>query len=301
MEGLVSVIIPTYSRPDNILRAIRSVENQTYRDIEIIVVDDNGIGTASQQETQNILSHLIVENKIIYLTHENNKNGSAARNTGVLAAKGDYITFLDDDDEMFPTKIEKQIEKLRSALPSFGGVYCGYEKRDGNKVVSQKTVALTGNLQKEILLQKWGFGTGSNPLFRREVFNKVGLFDVSFKRKQDVEFMVRFFRYYEICCVPDVLVVKYVNSSLNRPSATAYLDIMSHFLETFKNDINNYPLIIQNEIYYVSYMQEAVLAANESQIKLVNKMISNAISYRHLRFHDLLRVIKFFFVNKRIR
>ena len=65
MEGLVSVIIPTYSRPDNILRAIRSVENQTYRDIEIIVVDDNGIGTASQQETQNILSHLIVENKII--------------------------------------------------------------------------------------------------------------------------------------------------------------------------------------------------------------------------------------------
>lgn len=70
---LVSVIIPSYSRPNNICRAIDSVLNQTYQPIEIIVVDDNGIGTDFQRQTEHVLSKYIRTNKIIYIKHDTNK------------------------------------------------------------------------------------------------------------------------------------------------------------------------------------------------------------------------------------
>ena len=98
MSKLVSVIIPTYSRPDFISRAIESVLNQTYKPIEIIVVDDNGRGTNNQILTEQVLTNFIRSNQIKYIVHEKNKNGSAARNTGAASSHGEYITFLDDDD-----------------------------------------------------------------------------------------------------------------------------------------------------------------------------------------------------------
>ena len=103
---IVSVIITTFARPDNLIRAIKSVLNQTYKPIEIIVVDDNGKGTPSQQETEKILREYICSGAIQYITHDMNKNGSAARNTGFRASMGEYVNFLDDDDEFAPTKIE---------------------------------------------------------------------------------------------------------------------------------------------------------------------------------------------------
>ena len=111
-SSLVSIVIPTFARPDNLVRAIESVLNQTYKPIEIIVVDDNGRGTLYQVETENVLKPYIYKNQIKYLTHEINKNGSAARNTGFRVSKGDYVCYLDDDDVFAPTKIEKQVARL---------------------------------------------------------------------------------------------------------------------------------------------------------------------------------------------
>lgn len=116
IDNLVSVIIPTYKRSDYLLQTIESVLNQTYSSIEIIVVDDNGFGTVFQKETYNKLKSLIVSNKIIYIPHDTNKNGSAARNTGFKASKGEYINFLDDDDELMPDKIEKQVHILSQKI-----------------------------------------------------------------------------------------------------------------------------------------------------------------------------------------
>ena len=123
-KPLVSVIIPTYSRPEYIVRAIDSVLGQTYKNIEIIVVDDNGIGSCHQIETENVLKDYITQGKITYIRHKTNKNGSAARNTGFRASYGEYINFLDDDDYFLPTKIEKQIEILNSKNAEYGAVCC---------------------------------------------------------------------------------------------------------------------------------------------------------------------------------
>ena len=91
----VSVIIPTHNRPEYVGRAIKSVLNQTYQDFEIIVVDD---GLEKRAEP---VINKITDSRIKYIKHEQEKGGSAARNTGIRAAQGEYIAFLDNDDVCF--------------------------------------------------------------------------------------------------------------------------------------------------------------------------------------------------------
>ena len=100
---IVSVIIPAYNVEKYIRNAIDSVLGQTYKDIEIIVVDDG-----STDGTKKSLEPYIKDNKIIYL-YQNNRGLSGARNSGIKTAKGEYIALLDADDLFYPSKIEKQL------------------------------------------------------------------------------------------------------------------------------------------------------------------------------------------------
>ncbi|MFH0264238.1 glycosyltransferase family 2 protein [Vibrio rumoiensis] len=112
--SLVSVIIPTYGRSSKISEAIESVLLQTHREIEIIVVDDNGLGSDNQKETETSLANYI--DKINYLVLKNNLGGGLARNEGIKHALGEYVTFLDDDDTYLPHKVEEQLSAFRDNL-----------------------------------------------------------------------------------------------------------------------------------------------------------------------------------------
>lgn len=92
-EALVSIIIPTFSRPQNLVRAVESCMKQTYGPIEVIVVDDNGEGTPYQQETEQILKEYVSNGTVVYLKHDVNRRGGAARNTGLKVFKGLTIRF----------------------------------------------------------------------------------------------------------------------------------------------------------------------------------------------------------------
>ena len=92
-KPLVSVIIPTYSRPVFLKRCLDSVLNQTYPNIEVFVVDDNNPDTDARSETEKTMEAYKENPRVTYLKHEKNKNGSAARNTGWKASHGEYITF----------------------------------------------------------------------------------------------------------------------------------------------------------------------------------------------------------------
>ncbi|MBQ5825440.1 MAG: glycosyltransferase family 2 protein, partial [Clostridia bacterium] len=106
---LVSVVIPTYRRTvEYVSKAVESVINQTYQNVEIIVIDDSTSAYEKQNETENYFTSLNKSN-VIYLQNEENLGGSLTRNRGIEAASGDYITFLDDDDEYQPEKIERQL------------------------------------------------------------------------------------------------------------------------------------------------------------------------------------------------
>jgi glycosyltransferase involved in cell wall biosynthesis len=114
---LVSAIIATYKRAGLVPKAIESVRRQTYRNLEIIVVDDE-----SPDNTRDIVQ-AIPDDRIHYIRHEKNKGLPAGRNTGIRAATGEYIAFLDDDDEWRGDKIERQLRLIREK--GYGAVLCG--------------------------------------------------------------------------------------------------------------------------------------------------------------------------------
>ena len=110
-DALVSVIIPTYKRTwDYLHRAVTSVLDQTYRHIEVIVVDDSPDAYEHRADVQTHMKELCgQDDRVRYLINEQNLGGSLARNRGIGEAKGVFTTFLDDDDEYLPLKVEHQV------------------------------------------------------------------------------------------------------------------------------------------------------------------------------------------------
>lgn len=167
-KPLVSIVIPTYSRPMYLERCIESVLGQTYCNIELIVVDDNNPNTNERLETEKVMEKYTNNEKVCYLKHSHNKNGSAARNTGWKHSKGKYITFIDDDDEINNKKIEKQVECLENLDDTWGACYTGY------KIISEfeddqiSTENRSGDCYIDALMRTMFMGSGSN-LFLRSV------------------------------------------------------------------------------------------------------------------------------------
>jgi len=114
---LVSIIVPTRLRNHLLPRAVQSLLAQTFNDIEILVVDDNP--PESPVSTDKALVKLLQEPRIRLLTHDQPRNAAAARNVALAVARGEWITYLDDDDAYHPAKIERQLQRAReSALPA---------------------------------------------------------------------------------------------------------------------------------------------------------------------------------------
>lgn len=113
MNPLVSIIIPSYSRPPAFVRrAIDSALAQTHRNIEILVVDDNPPGSPAREALGRLLEAYGADPRVRSVINPKNMGGSEARNEGVKAAKGEYLAFLDDDDEFLPNKIEAQLKLM---------------------------------------------------------------------------------------------------------------------------------------------------------------------------------------------
>ena len=128
-EPPISVIIPTYNRANLVRRAIDSVIKQSYDNLEIIVVDD-----ASVDNTQEVING-IGDSRIIYIRHGVNQGGAATRNTGIEAATGEYVAFLDSDDVWMQGKIEAQLAAIQNqSHPERIVSYTQFEIGDGERV-----------------------------------------------------------------------------------------------------------------------------------------------------------------------
>lgn len=291
---MVSIIIPTYKRSDTLGRAIDSCLNQTVPDIEIIVVDDNDPDTEYRKITEQLMQRYEDNPRVRYLKHPRNLKGSAARNTGIREAKGDYITFLDDDDVLENTKIEKQVQALSACDDTYGVVCCGVKicDADTGKQMRITVPNKNGNVQFEMLKLRLGMGTGSNPLFSREAVEKTGFFDTSFLRHQDLEYLIRILRNYKLITIPDVLITKYESGHPNRPSAEKYMEIQEHFLDTFKTDIEKYTQEQQNEIYRNNWHQMCIIAVDVRNWKLACQCYKKAKSYMKYTMRMRLGIIR---------
>lgn len=217
MGKIVSVVIPTYGGPDCLERSINSVLEQTYQDIEILVVDDNGIGTEAQIETARVMSKYDNEKKVKYICHEINRNGSAARNTGVRNAKGEFVSLLDDDDEFIPTKIENLIRVLDKLPEEYALVFGNAQGYDGDELVYSNKAQITPNPLYDILLHNFSIGTSAF-LIRRSAYEKVGGFDEDFKRHQDWEFFCKIIANFKIMAVDTPASIRHLTRR-NRPKS----------------------------------------------------------------------------------
>jgi len=196
MEKLVSVLIPTYGGGQYLRRTIDSVLAQTYPHFEVIVIDDNGVGTENQKKTQAVMDAYKDESRVIYICHEVNRNGSAARNTGFAHSKGDYICLLDDDDEFTPEKLERQVAGLEQH-PECGLTYCTREMYVNGKRTSMKRALPSDDFFFDLVTHRRGISSGTL-MVRRSVWEALGGFDESFLRHQDYEFTARVAAAYPI-------------------------------------------------------------------------------------------------------
>ena len=235
---LVSVVIPTYHRPVFLKRCIDSVLDQTYRNIEIIVVDDNDPETEARRETELVMQAYAAVENITYLQHDHNKNGSAARNTGWRNSHGKYITFIDDDDAIARTKIEKQVQCLERLDPSWGACYTGYRlfKEHGDPQISSEK--RFGDCYVAALMRTMFMGSGSNLFLRKSVVDEVNGYDETFIRNQDIEFLVRVLEKYKLAHVDEVLLTIYQEGERPDRSFEQMESISQHYLSKFKDRID---------------------------------------------------------------
>ena len=203
---LVSIIIPTYNRPRYLQRAIGSTLNQTYKNLEIIVIDDN-----SNKDILSIVNRF-QDNRIKYYKNSTNRGAVFSRNRGLSICSGDFVNFLDDDDELLPAKIELQVAKFKeSAVEDLGVISCDieYKRKDINML---KENHLKGNIYKKLLSHYCIYGIHSM-LIKREFTSN---FDLNLKSSQEYDLSIRLARICNFDYVPKRLAI--TNTSENQIS-----------------------------------------------------------------------------------
>jgi len=184
---LVSVIIPNFNRTVELERALKSALSQTYENLEIIVVDDNSLNAEEIHAVVNSFDDL----RIKCYFHDVNKGGGASRNTGIENATGDYVAFLDSDDEWMSDKIESQLRTLNYTCCDNVLIFCK------SKIIYRSTpmfLPLRGIKHNErmcdYLFVNGGFLQTSSILVSTNLARQI-MFNPSLRRHQDYDFLLR--------------------------------------------------------------------------------------------------------------
>ena len=250
---LVSVIIPTYRGADKICRAVDSVLSQTYTDIEVIVVDDNGKGSDAQKLTEQAMLRYKDDSRVKYIAHPVNKNGSAARNTGIAASKGSLIAFLDDDDVFLPQKTAVQVELFNGLSDEYGLVYGSFVERISDSASREILADSTEDFLYKFLCNET-IACSSTVMIRRPVLDKVKRWDESFFRHQDLEFFARIAYNYKVACVQDICIEKF-KLDRNMPKRKKYEEYRMHYLEKMRGIIETFSKKRQKRLYNIHYTE----------------------------------------------
>ena len=257
-KPLVSVIIPTYGGGEYLKRCIDSVLTQTYTAVEVVVCDDNGMGTESQLHTAEVMSAYTGNPRVKYVCHEHNINGSAARNTAFKHSKGEYIALLDDDDEFLPGNIEAHVKVLNTLPADYALTYCGGKDvyHEGKEVkVMRKT--FTGQDLYAILMHHVVISSTSL-VIRRNCWEALSGFDESFRRHQDWEFTARVMAHYKVRALEHIGYVRYRYQRNNASDPEKRRAFMNHYLEKMMPYIKTLPLSQQRDILVSNRLQLCV-------------------------------------------
>ena len=228
-KPLVSVIIPTYKRSEKLDRAVRSVINQTYTNVEVLVVSDNEPDDDYTKQAEKLVQSF-QDTRVKLVKQVHHKNGAAARNAGIKASTGEYIAFLDDDDFWDKEKLELQVPILNSLDESWGGVSCKNKIFKGGKLTHLQLGYKDGYLYKKILLRMMEVSTDTI-LLRKKCLVETGMFDESLLRHQEVQMLAFFTHRYKIKLLDKYLCNVDIDDNQNRPNPEKLKQIKHDFLK----------------------------------------------------------------------
>ncbi|ELY85659.1 glycosyltransferase family 2 protein [Natrialba taiwanensis] len=244
-EPRVSVVIPTYNRAGTLPTAIDSALEQTVEEIEVIVVDDG-----STDDTPAVLASYD-DPRVQPVVHADNQGANVARNTGIDHARGEYIAFLDSDDEWRPEKLDRQLETLETRSEEWVAAYCDTalelpETSDKLRglaaaVLSRSDAEPTREggeeLIGEILADNVQPGAGSTLLVETEVARDIGGFDEELDRFQDPEFCLRILKEGKLAYVDDELVVR---EETGHPPAAVIKAADQQYLSRYEDEVDRF-------------------------------------------------------------
>jgi glycosyltransferase involved in cell wall biosynthesis len=199
-----TVIIPFYNRPKTLGRAIESVLSQTYSDFELVLIDDCSTDSSLS------IAKRFSDPRIVIASSEKNAGPANARNTGISFASGKYISFLDSDDVYAPDFLDETFRKFQSLSPSVGFIWTGvsYQSENNGSEINEIPVWVPKIMDTPYKTFLYGIhiGTNSGLTVKREVFEKVGLFDSQMKAAEDTDFFLRATQVFEFDCIPKTLI-----------------------------------------------------------------------------------------------
>jgi hypothetical protein len=207
VSGLVSVTIPAFNAGTYIGDALESAARQTYRNIEILVVDDG-----SHDDTVSVVETFAAKDGRVKLIRQSNAGVAAARNCAIEAAEGEYIAPLDADDIWDSTKLERQVRRIEEGNGTCGMVYCWWVWIDEERNLLDPSPKwhVEGDVLQQLIEINFS-GNASVPLFRRECFTQVGGYDPSLRARgaqgcEDWDLALRVAERYSVAAVPAFLV-----------------------------------------------------------------------------------------------
>ena len=208
----VSIVIPSFNYGRFIEQALRSALAQTFRDFEVIVVDDGS--------TDDTMQRVRTFGPSVHYVHQANSGAAAARNAGILRSRGEFIAFLDADDIWLPTKLTRQVHVLRSADASVAYTWWSFIDKDGAPLPQVKAPTFAGDVLSELL--RGCFVTFSMLMVRRSCFDRIGLIDSRLPIAEDWDLLLRLATGgYRFAYVPEVLVKNRLHgASLSADQAT---------------------------------------------------------------------------------
>lgn len=246
MKSKVSVIIPNYNANKYILRCIESVIKQTYKNIEIIVIDD-GSTDKSWKTIQEINEKY--ENIITFRQH--NLNAAIARNKGIDLASGKYILFLDSDDELFESSIEIMVDKIENTcadmvIGNFVSINENNLITESHKIIKEDSVC------ENVLDYIDTVPNPSNKLFQLDIIKKNSIFFGNVRIGQDLNF---FLKYISVCnkialVNYDIYMWRILESSMSNINSLRIFDITESF-----NDVKKFYFNFNKEYIYEKYIK----------------------------------------------
>jgi len=254
---MISVVIPTHNRADLLMRAVQSAVLQTYKDIEIIVVSDGS--------TDNTAELMRVQGKkdtrISFIEYHPAGGGNTARNLGVECASGEYVAFLDDDDEWMPNKLEKQM-KVFAENPDIGLVCTGITVVYVDEKIRYNSIPnLQGDLRRQILLKNV-IGTTSSVIVKKNLVLDTGGFDTKLIALQDYDLWIRICQRTKVGVVNEACLnyYNYTKSKQVSSDTIKYSDAFIHINKKYYDWFSELDLEEQRMKRYY----ECMLLANKS-------------------------------------